>query len=82
MLFIFGKHVPGCPNVMPSDGGVCAYIHMHSICEVQRLTLMGLQRIHLAFKYSDLNFSTARSFSIVSGICCHIYCVYCYKKYV
>lgn len=59
MFFIFGKHVPGYPNVaMPSDGGVYTY----SICEVQRLTLMGLQRIHLAFKYLDLNFSTVHSF--------------------
>lgn len=59
MLFIFGKHVPGYPNVaMPSDGGVYTY----SICEVQRLTLLGLQRIHLAFKYLDLNFSTVHSF--------------------
>lgn len=34
-LFIFGKHIPGYPNVaMPSDGGVYTY----SICEVQRLT--------------------------------------------
>lgn len=59
MLFILGKHVPGYPNVaMPSDGGVYTY----SIREVQRLTLMGLQRIHLAFKYLDLNFSTVHSF--------------------
>lgn len=56
-LFTIGKRIPGYSNAaMPSDGGVYTY----SISEVQRLTNepMGLQSIHLVFKYLNLSFST------------------------
>lgn len=55
IYFITGEHIPGDSNAaMPSDGGVCTY----GMSEVQRLTNepMGLQSIHLIFKY--LSFST------------------------
>lgn len=78
-LFITGKCIPGYSNVaMPCDGGVYTY----SISEVQRLTNepMGLQSIHLAFKY--LSFSTVHFSWIVVHIVvsCHIYCVHYYKN--
>lgn len=55
IYFITGTGIPGYSNAaMPSDGGVCT----HGVSEVQRLTNepMGLQSIHLLFKY--LSFST------------------------